>query len=90
MFKLMRNLIFVGIMGVNLGGCLTGEETRQQWAASDDAKCRSFGAIPGTDQYFQCRMSADQMRVADEQQRRAAMGQMGTQLLIMSQPHPIQ
>jgi hypothetical protein len=46
------------------------ERERQQAAAAnaqaitaaDDAKCRSFGAAPGTQAYFQCRMNLDAQR----------------------------
>jgi hypothetical protein len=35
---------------------------QRELAALDDAKCRSYGATPGTDMYVQCRMALDQQR----------------------------
>jgi hypothetical protein len=29
---------------------------------SDDAKCQSYGAAPGTQPYYQCRLAIDQQR----------------------------
>ena len=44
---------------------LTANATNQQQVAEpnpDDVKCRSYGATPGTQEYFQCRMTLDQNR----------------------------
>jgi hypothetical protein len=35
-----------------------------QIAERDDARCRSYGAAPGTDRYYQCRMQQDARRDA--------------------------
>lgn len=39
-----------------LSGCLS---SREQLAKQDDSDCRSYGAKPGTQEYFQCRMAKD-------------------------------
>lgn len=41
---------------------LTACASAQQLAANDDATCQSFGAPPGTQAYFDCRMNLDQRR----------------------------
>src|SRR4051794_32580991 len=37
--------------------------------ARDDKKCRSWGAVPGTELYIQCRVALEQQRQGDFQQR---------------------
>jgi hypothetical protein len=49
---------------------LAGCASRQELAASDDATCQSYGAPPGSQNYFDCRMNLDQARA---QNRRAAV-----------------
>lgn len=46
------------ILGALLGGCATGAEL----AAYDDAKCKSYGAQPGSPPYVQCRAQLDAAR----------------------------
>jgi hypothetical protein len=57
------------LLALFLSGCMTAQEQAQNIAASDDADCRSYGAQPGSDAYYQCRMAKDQQR----QQTRAAI-----------------
>jgi hypothetical protein len=63
-----------------LGGCASREQIAARQAAAraainaeDDGKCRSFGALPGSSAYLQCRMTLDQtrtqMEAAQEAQR---------------------
>src|SRR5262245_35093089 len=52
-------------------------------AANDDAKCRSYGAEPGSPSYVQCRMNLDNQRAALAIQTngiatQALIGRMGT------------
>ena len=59
----MRRIIFVGFsaaLALGLSGCVN----RQQIAAGDDFDCQSYGATPGTDAYFNCRMIKEQQRQA--------------------------
>jgi hypothetical protein len=44
--------------------CMSSEERAERISASDDAACQDYGAQPGTDQYFKCRMMKDQQRQA--------------------------
>jgi hypothetical protein len=44
-----------------LSGCVTAQDI----AANDDDACQSYGAQPGSQAYFQCRMAKDQQRQAN-------------------------
>jgi hypothetical protein len=44
------------LMALALGGCA---QIAQMRADSDDAKCRSYGAVPGTETYVRCRVAID-------------------------------
>ena len=74
-------IIFVIVAAVTLAGCAMGP-TPQQVAAGDDAECRSYGAAPGTDAYFNCRMAKDRQR----QQNRAALA---AALISSPPPQPV-
>jgi Tfp pilus assembly protein PilV len=56
----MRHIAIVGLLSIGLAGCFG--PSPQEIAQNDDATCRSYGAQPGTDTYYQCRMSRDQQR----------------------------
>jgi len=66
----MRTIWTVVLAGACLGACSWVEAARtpaptptpEQTSASDDAKCQSYGAAPGTQPYFQCRLAIDQQR----------------------------
>jgi hypothetical protein len=58
----MRLSVFTLLLCLGLAGCVTSQDI----AASDDDACRSYGAEPGTQAYFQCRMAKDQQRQANE------------------------
>jgi hypothetical protein len=61
----MRKLLLalVAIAGAAaLSGCVTAEEMAARNARADDASCKSYGAAPGSSEYFTCRMSKDQTR----------------------------
>lgn len=44
-----------------------------QLEAAHDGKCRGFGAQPGTQAYFDCRMTLDQQASSEAFQRRMAL-----------------
>jgi hypothetical protein len=69
----------VAVIAAGLAGCVSDQERAASIAASDDAQCQSFGASPGTDRYFQCRMMKDQQRQANNAALAAA---------IISRPQP--
>jgi hypothetical protein len=73
-----RLLIIVGL-SLLCSGCLTTQEQANAIAASDDAACQTYGAQPGSQAYFQCRMAKDQQRQANRTALAAA---------ILSQPQP--
>ena len=55
----MRRIVFLGFSAVlllGMCGCASSP------ASNDDMACQSYGAAPGTDAYFQCRMMKDQQR----------------------------
>jgi hypothetical protein len=51
----------------------TAEDRAIQANAADDAACQSYGAQPGSQAYFQCRMLKDQQRQANDAAIRAAV-----------------
>lgn len=42
-----------------LTACAGSEQIKARMASEHDAKCRSFGAQPGTDAYLQCRLALE-------------------------------
>src|SRR6476469_7831420 len=54
--------------------CVVGcAQTREELSRADDADCASYGAQPGSQAYFQCRMMKDQQREAGRAAGQAAM-----------------
>ena len=75
------------VLALALSGCVTDAERAAQ-AASDDKDCRSYGAQPGTSEYYQCRMAKSERRdvinsIEEEQQRQASerLIEVGTSLM---------
>lgn len=56
----MMRLILVAL------GCLFAAGCNQQPQLSDADECISYGAKPGTQEYFQCRMAKDQQRQSND------------------------
>ena len=74
-----------------LAGCSATDRAAWGWddPDADDAKCRSYGAKPGTQAYIQCRMQAEQYRLEVQKKNLAAsaqLGAMGTNLMILGAP----
>jgi len=46
------------LLAASLAGCVTAEEQARQ-VALQDSKCRSYGAVPGSSAYVQCRAQLD-------------------------------
>jgi hypothetical protein len=57
------------ILCLSLGAC---GASRQELAADDDATCQSYGAVPGSQPYIECRMRRDNTRQQGNDLRRAA------------------
>lgn len=87
----MLKIFIVLSLGATIAGCASPSERAalaQKEAAeraaliqnTDDQECRSYGAQPGTQPYFQCRMMKDQQRQANKAAIASA--------LIMSRPAP--
>jgi hypothetical protein len=51
------------LLSLTLAGC--GGMNREKMAARADADCQSYGAKPGSSEYFQCRMMRDQQDRAE-------------------------
>jgi hypothetical protein len=67
----MRSLLWATVLTALLQGCVSAEKRetrataeRTRIAAEEDAQCRSYGAEPGTQPYFQCRMALHQQKTA--------------------------
>ena len=58
----MRRLLFIGSVTALLSGCMSAHEQVAAIDASDDAACQYYGAQPGTQPYFQCRMPLSEGR----------------------------
>jgi hypothetical protein len=61
----MFKTVFVAailVAGLALSGCVTAEEMAAQNARADDSSCQSYGAAPGSSEYYTCRMTKDQTR----------------------------
>lgn len=69
---------FAFVLGITLAlaGCM-----EEQPQLSDADSCVSYGAQPGSQAYFQCRMAKDQ-------QRQANQAMLGAVLLSRPQPQP--
>lgn len=52
---------------------LSGCASREDIAMADDNDCASYGASPGSQAYFQCRIMKDQQHNADAARRSAAI-----------------
>jgi hypothetical protein len=61
----MRWISVILVLAGLCAGCMSAEERNANIAASDDATCQSYGAQPGSQAYFQCRMTRDQQRQAN-------------------------
>jgi uncharacterized membrane protein len=55
----MFRVLLLGATAVALAGCAGSETTTQATFRADDAKCKSYGAEPGTDDYVRCRLAID-------------------------------
>ena len=67
------------ILAALCSGCMSAQERSERIAAADEDACISYGAQPGTQAYFQCRMAKDQQRQANN----AALAG-----IILSRPQP--
>lgn len=64
----------VSAVALALTACASEQERQAQaqaqaaaMQANDDAQCRSYGAVPGSPEYIQCRMNIDNQRAAMRQ-----------------------
>jgi primosomal replication protein N len=78
----VKSCLRVVVAGSLLAGCAQYEAQQQAQAnaqaqaqaAGDDAQCQSYGVMPGSPGYVQCRMNLDNQRAAAFQQRQAILG----------------
>lgn len=74
----MKALLLLGAAAVLLSGCVSAEDRMRQAQAVEDQRdetCQSWGASPGTDQYYECRRTLYQQGQQDEAQKRALVMQ---------------
>jgi uncharacterized membrane protein len=55
----MFRALFLAATAAALAGCASSETSAQATFRADDAKCKSYGAEPGTDDYVRCRLAID-------------------------------
>jgi hypothetical protein len=55
----MFRVLLVAATAAALGGCVRSESAAEAAFRADDAKCKSYGADPGTDAYLDCRLAID-------------------------------
>jgi hypothetical protein len=55
----MFRVLFLAATAAALAGCAGSEPATQATFRADDAKCKSYGAEPGTDDYVRCRLAID-------------------------------
>jgi hypothetical protein len=75
-------LFLVVALALTLAGCAQYQARQQAQAneqamaqgASDHAQCLSYGVMPGSPGYVQCRMNLDNQHAAAFQQRQAILG----------------
>ncbi len=91
---LMKGIILALTVVGLLTGCSAAE--REAWGhpdpEADDAKCKSFGLKPGTEQYMQCRLYAEQQRAETQRRNLAAsaqLGALGSGLMAQGAPRPV-
>lgn len=65
-------MLFVAAAALALAGC---GPSRQQVAAMHDQECISYGAQPGSQEYFQCRMLKGQQASNEDMVRRQIAAQ---------------
>jgi hypothetical protein len=49
-----------------LVGCLTSEQIAARQEAKQDATCRSYGVVPGTPEYVDCRLRLNQVQAQND------------------------
>ena len=68
--EMLGALVILSLL--SLTGCFVFASP-EQLAQEDDSACRSYGAVPGTAPYINCRMQRDNTRQQGEAMRRAAI-----------------
>ncbi len=57
----LASFIVLALVTALISGCAS----RQDIAQRDDEHCRSYGALPGSDAYVQCRLAQDDIHQRD-------------------------
>jgi outer membrane lipoprotein SlyB len=55
----MFRVLLLAATAAALAGCASSDSATQAKFRADDAKCKSYGAEHGTDNYVQCRLAID-------------------------------
>ncbi len=83
----MKRLFAVAALAL-LAGCTALQQRAQaKLNAQDDAQCQNMGAVPGTDRYYDCRITLVRMRAQRDAEINAGAAAMGAAGLgLLSQP----
>jgi hypothetical protein len=76
--------------GFFLSGCALENHMAEMRNQEDMAQCQSYGAQPGTDAYFQCRMNLSNQREANQRAIVGAYLANQPQPYVLPMPTPIQ
>lgn len=57
---------FIAVVCTFLAGCGASKQAQERLSSDEDAQCRSYGAMPGTPSYYDCRMRLNSLRVQAE------------------------
>jgi hypothetical protein len=58
----MFRLVATAAVCILTAGCLSDQQFAAQIPVSDDVACQSYGALPGSQAYFNCRVAKNQQR----------------------------
>jgi hypothetical protein len=58
----MFRVLFLAAAAVAVAGCARSESAAEAAFRADDAKCKSYGADPGTEAYVDCRLAIDMQK----------------------------
>jgi hypothetical protein len=58
----MSRLVATVAVCILTAGCLNDQQFAAQIPVSDDVACQSYGAKPGSEAYFRCRVAKNQQR----------------------------
>jgi len=73
--------VFAVALVATLAGCQTMSPTSLEAQAEDETLCKSYGTVPGTNAYAECRILLLQQRQYADAERRSSMMATGAMLM---------